>query len=332
MRVLFFFVDGVGLGEATGEAGPRNPFTAAALPTFEALLDGSRPFLDTAGCRGARASLVGLDATHGAPGIPQSGTGHTTLLTGEDAVTRFGRHYGPFVPTALRAIVAKRSILARARAAGFRVAFANAYPEELLNSIPADGPLEELVRSRRLGPLRSGPPLAALGAGVLHRATPELERGEAIASEITNDGWIERLGRSSLPRIGPEQAGRSLAAIAAEHDLTLYAHYTPDHVGHRGTWGEAVAALERVDAFIAGMLEGLPEDMLLVIASDHGNIEDMSREHTRNPALGLVVGPGHEEVAATLDHLWDVPAAILAALDVGDDRDGEGDRLRIPDS
>lgn len=311
-RVLFVFVDGVGLGPPVD----TNPFTAARLPTLDGLLDGRRPHDAATPYHGPSASLVGIDATHGAPGIPQSGTGHTTLLTGEDAVKRFGRHSGPWVPTALRALVAERSILALAREAGRRVAFANAYPEELLDRIPSGLPLTETLRSRLLGPLRAGPPLAALGAGVLSRRTPELERGDAVASEITNDGWIERLGRRSLPRPTADEAGRNLAAIAALHDLTLFAHYTPDHMGHRGSWAEAVAALEQVDLFLGGILEKLPSDTLLLVASDHGNVEDVTREHTRNPALGLVTGPGHEVVAGTLHDLWDVPTAIMNILDV----------------
>lgn len=309
-RVLFFFVDGVGLGAA----GETNPFTAARLPTLDALLGGRAPLTGGAPHHGAGASVAALDASHGRDGTPQSGTGHTTLLTGVDAVARFGRHYGPWVPTALRPLVAERSILARAKAAGRRVAFANAYPEELMDRVPAGVPVSEAVTSGRLGPLRSGPPLAALGAGVLTRHTAALEAGDAVASEITNDGWIRRLGRTGLPEPTPAEAGANLARIAAAHDLTLFAHYTPDYVGHRGTWDEAVAALERVDAFLAGLLDALPADTLLIVASDHGNIEDTAREHTRNPALGLVAGPGHEAVADGLTGLGDVPAAILGAL------------------
>lgn len=312
-RVLFVFIDGVGLAPP----GDTNPFTDASLPTLEALLDGRRPFLGEAPYHGLTASLVGLDASHGVAGIPQSGTGHTTLLTGEDAVARFGRHYGPWVPTRLRPLVAEQSILARSRVAGREVAFANAYPEELLEMLPADMPVSEAVTARRLGPLRSGPPLAALGAGVLTRHTPALERGEAVASEITNDGWVRRLGRTSLPEPSPEEAGGSLARIAEAHDLTLFAHYTPDYVGHRGTPAEAVSSLERIDRFLDGLLASLPEDTLLVLASDHGNIEDTTREHTTNPALGVVTGPGHQRAAERLEHLWDVPRMVLGVLGVG---------------
>jgi 2,3-bisphosphoglycerate-independent phosphoglycerate mutase len=309
VSVLFLFVDGLGLGPDRAET---NPVAAANLPVLRSLLDGRRPLAGYAPFHGARASLVGLDASLGVPGTPQSGTGHATLLTGVDAVRRFGRHHGPWVPTALRPLVTGSSVLARMQAAGGRVAFANAYPEELADRVR--GGLAG-VAPRLLGPLRSGPPLAAIGAGVFTRHTPALERGDAVASEITNEGWIERLGRTSVPTISPEEAGRNLARIAAAHDLTLFAHYATDHVGHRGSHGEAVAVLERLDRFLGGVLEGLPDRAHLLVASDHGNIEDTGRGHTANPALGLVVGPHHRRMAERLHDLRHVTPVLLEAVD-----------------
>ena len=320
-RALLLFLDGVGIGD---DDRATNPFAAADIPAFRRLLGGRAPVrgdgIELPGDRvaGADATLIALDAAMGVPGTPQSGTGHTALLTGEDAAARFGRHHGPWVPTALREVVARRSLLARAKAAGLDVAFANAYPEELLgraqSAAAALASGEGLDRVRRLGPLRSGPPLAAIGAGVFNRHTPELERGDAVASEITNDGWIERLHRRSLPVVTPEEAGANLARITAAHQLTLYAHYTTDHVGHRGTLADAIAAVERVDRFLGGLLDALPSDALVVVASDHGNLESPGGPHTLNPALGMVVGEGHAEVGARMRDLRDVSAAILGAL------------------
>src|SRR5690606_38835229 len=147
-------------------------------------------------------------------------------------------------------------------------------------------------------PARIAPPLAARAAGLLTRHTAALMRGDAIASEITNDAWRERLGRLELPVITAAGAGRNLARIAAAHDLTFFAHYATDTAGDRGGMAAALAALQRVDAFLAGILEALPGDTLLLIASDHGNLEDTRTGHTRNPALCVVAGPGHQRVAA----------------------------------
>jgi 2,3-bisphosphoglycerate-independent phosphoglycerate mutase len=308
--VLLMFIDGVGLGD---DDAATNAFVRASLPVLARLLEGRRAVRTRAPFHGTAASLVGLDSTLGMDGTPQSGTGQTTLLTGIDAVQRYGRHFGPWVPVSLRPLLLERSVLARAGAAGRSVTFANAYPEELVEAgraALADG-------ARRLPPyLRAGPPLAALGAGVLDRHTPELERDDAVASEITNDGWREHLGRIGVPIRTAAEAGATLARITSAHDLTLFAHYATDYAGHRGALPGAIAALERVDAFLGGLLAAAPADLRIIVTSDHGNIEDCTVGHTRNPVLCLVTGPDHAAFAATLRSLRDVTPAILRDLDV----------------
>jgi hypothetical protein len=146
----------------------------------------------------------------------------------------------------------ERSVLRRAAEAGHRVAFANAYPRGW------PGP----HGSRRL----AGPPLAARAAGVLDRHEEDLGRGDAVASEIVNESWRRHLGHASLPDVTPSEAGANLARIARGADLTLFAHYATDAAGHAQDMGRAVAALERVDAFLGGVLSELAADTLLLVA------------------------------------------------------------------
>jgi 2,3-bisphosphoglycerate-independent phosphoglycerate mutase len=295
-RVLLLFVDGIGLGDDDASI---NPFAAAHLPTFQQLLDGRKLMRSNAGHHTHNASLVALDATLGVPGLPQSGTGQTALFTGENAAQLFGRHFGPWVPTPLRKLLSEQNVLARVRAAGGRVAFANAYPEEVF----------EGGRSAR-DPLRAGPPIAALGAGVMNRHTPELMRGDAIASEIINEGWRQHLKRTELPVISAHDAGRNLARIAHDHSLTLFAHYATDHIGHTHDMKASIAALERVDEFMAGLLAAIDADVTIVLASDHGNLEDVRTGHTLNPAVGLFVGDQHRAFADA-KALTDVAPRVL---------------------
>ena len=99
--------------------------------------------------------------------------------------------------------------------------------------------------------MRAGPPLVAVGAGLLNRHTAALRDGHAIASEIINEGWREHLKRHDLPLLTPMQAGANLARIANAHDLTLFAHYSTDAAGHKQDLDAAVAALQVVDGFLA---------------------------------------------------------------------------------
>jgi len=298
-RLLLVFLDGVGIGEDDGE---RNPFVRAVLPTLQELTGGYLPTLDRPRIDRPRASVFPLDATLGIEGTPQSGTGQATLLTGENAARLYGRHFGPWTPVRLRPLVEERSLLRVARDAGRNVAFANAYPRGW------PGP--------RGGRRVAGPPLAARGAGVLDRHEEALGEGQAVSSEIVNDGWRRHLGHDWLPEVTPEDAGRNLARVTGEADLTLYAHYTTDTAGHRGGMEGCVAALERVDRFLGGLLAALDADVTVVLASDHGNIEDVSAQHTRNPALGLVVGPAAHALSTRMRSIADVAPAILARLGV----------------
>ncbi len=321
-RIIVVFVDGVGLGEADAAT---NPLVCADLPVLRDLLDGAPVVAASAPLHTARAALLGLDATLGLEGTPQSGTGQTALLTGHNAAARYGRHFGPWVPASLRALLREENVLVAAQRAGRSVAFANAYPEELF-SLPvppsvgrrtgAPVPSDAGRRTRRTPRyLEAGPPMAALAAGVLTRHTEALARGEAIASEITNEGWRDRLGRTDLPVITPGEAGRNLAGIGAEHDLTLFAHYSTDYAGHAGRMDRGVEAAQRLDAFLGGVLNAMPEDMTVIVASDHGNLEDVRAGHTRNPALALVFGGDLAALCDGWQAITDVAPAILRSLE-----------------
>lgn len=134
-----------------------------------------------------------------------------------------------------------------------------------------------------------------------------------MSSEIVNDGWKTHLGHDWLPDITPSQAGAALGRIAVEHDLTLYAHYSTDTAGHRGGMDGAVEALERVDLFLRGLLETLDPSVLLLVTSDHGNIEDVRAGHTSNPALGLLSGELPDDVSEIRD-LRDISPFVLRFL------------------
>ncbi|MEX2584130.1 MAG: alkaline phosphatase family protein [Gemmatimonadota bacterium] len=243
-----------------------------------------------------------IDATLGVPGHPQSGTGQTALLTGLNAPELFGRHFGPWVPTPLRAALADENLFARALRSGRSVAFANAYPA---------GFMEPGGRGvRRPGAF----PFAARSAGVLTRDEADLRAGTALVSSITTEGWRRHVD-PALPDVALPAAGRSLAAIARRNELTVFAHYDTDYMGHRGDLGECVTAIERVDDFLGGLLEALSTDILLVLTSDHGNLEDVTTGHTRNAVPLIASGPGAGALISRACTVTDVSPLILKVLE-----------------
>jgi 2,3-bisphosphoglycerate-independent phosphoglycerate mutase len=302
-RALLVFIDGIGIGEGDPA---HNPFAAARLPRIQALLGGRRPVAEQMDSDGRiiaeRAVLVAADATLGVEGLPQSGTGQTALLTGRNAAAEYGRHFGPWVPTPLRPMLAAENLLSRAVAAGRTAAYANAYP--------LSGTADPRIFRRPAAPM-----LAAQAAGALTRAAGELAEGRAVASSITNERWREGLG-DAVPIVTPEQAAHTLARIASTADVTLFAHYDTDYTGHRGELAGGVSALEKVDAFLGALAVALPADALLVVCSDHGNLEDVRGGHTTNPVPLLAAGPGRHALADARSIL-DVTPAILRLLDIG---------------
>jgi 2,3-bisphosphoglycerate-independent phosphoglycerate mutase len=294
-RILLLFIDGIGLGADNPDA---NPFSAARLPNITALLDGRRlvreSLADAGRFAASGATLVAADANLGVPGRPQSGTGQTALLTGQNAPAQFGRHFGSWVPTSLREMLTRDSVLARADRAGRKVAFAN-----------ANGPAHRLNRRP------AAPPLAAFGAGLEWREAAALRAGNAVASSITNERWIRHAAAARAPRISAHEAAVNLARIAEPAHLTLFAHYDTDLVGHSRSLEHGIRVLERVDAFLGGLMASLPADSLVVIASDHGNLEDVTTGHTLNPVPVLAWGPGHREFTDGLRAITDLTARIL---------------------
>ncbi len=300
------FLDGVGIGYDDAQT---NPLAAARLPNLRDLLGGRLPFLNGNSTFEAitsrRGGVVAADACLGVPGLPQSGTGQTALLTGENAPLLFGRHFGPWVPTGLRAMLRDKNLLSRAVAAGLRVASANAYPTQSLRRPAA-------------------PPLAALGAGLLNRDSAALREGRAVASGITNELWQAHLD-PSVPNLTPESAGEILASIADTADLTLFAHYDTDTAGHQRDLVSGVRALERVDHFLGGLIAALPKDILLVISSDHGNLESAEDGHTTNPVPVIAAGPGWKELLVDITAVTDVTPRLLERLEI-DRSDGRNEK------
>lgn len=130
--MLFLFVDGLGMG-----------------PALEELF----PFL-------LELNPHPLDATLGVEGLPQSGTGQTSLLTGVNAARLLGHHQGPFPSPRLKPLL-KGSLYSWAIGVGLKVHHANAYRPEYL---------ERAMKGRRLllsafaqSALLSGLPLLPLG-------------------------------------------------------------------------------------------------------------------------------------------------------------------------
>lgn len=296
-RVIFLFLDGVGLGSDDPTV---NPLAAARYPTLAGLLAEQRPLLSAGRLSTPAAELIPTDANLGIGGRPQSATGQAAILTGINAPQRLGEHYGPRPDARVRAVLDEGSIFRKLHAAGLRPYFCNAYPQ---------GYFDAVACGKRL--LSAVPYAATVGGQKLSRAE-ELMAGRALAADFTNEGWRRQLGYAEAPVYTPTEGGRRLWQIAESYDFVFYEHWYTDVLGHHGDLNGAIANFQRFDGFLAGLLAAADlANTLIIIGSDHGNVEDCSHgKHTANPALTLLVGAQRSHYAARIHALTDFAAVI----------------------
>lgn len=303
MSVLMIFIDGVGLGDADGS---RNPLAAVPMPTVETLVGGCPLVISTAEQAATAADeparLIPLDACLDVPGLPQSATGQTTLLSGVNAAKALGRHLSGLPTRTLIDILREHSLFKQLRQAGLRATFANPFTREYFEAVAAG-------RWRH-----SSTTTAVLSADLPVRMLDELHAGHAVFHDITGEGLRSR--GHDVPLITPEEAGKRLAALAADYDFTLFEHFLTDFAGHAQNRDEARRLLPMLDTMLAAVLKRLDVDRsTVIVVSDHGNLEDMTvKTHTRNPVPGLFIGKGKHRLSQAIRSLTDVTPAIVAYL------------------
>ena len=304
-HVHLFFMDGVGLGGPDPEV---NPFVTAVLPNLTRLL-GDNWFLPGGRITTGRASLIPTDPNLGLPGKPQSATGQAAILTGRNVPQLVGEHYGPKPNTAVADVIRQGTLFHEVVAACGRAALITPYPQGYFDGINSGKRLFSSV------------PLAATSAGLSLMDVDDLRNGRAVSPGFTGQAWQEHLGYDNIPIMTLAEAGARIAAIAQTYHFSFFEHWPSDRSGHRGTLAQAVAHLEMIDGALGGLLDAWDDEHgLLIITSDHGNIEDKSqRQHTRNPVPTILVGRGHAEYARQIQSLADIAAVVRVFLGLPDD-------------
>lgn len=300
--VHIFFMDGVGLGSDDPAA---NPFVRAQMPYLARLLGRADWYLQGNGrIASDRATLIPTDANLDMPGRPQSATGQATILTGLNVPRLVGEHYGPKPNLAVAEVIRQGTLFHDVAAAGGKAALITPYPQ---------GYFEAINSGKRL---YSSVPLAATSAGWPLFGAAELRAGEAVSPGFTGQAWHELLGYDDIPILSLFDSGRQIAAIAGRYDFSFFEHWPSDRSGHRGPMESAVDHLEMIDGAIGGLLADWDDRCgLLIITSDHGNIEEKNhRQHTRNPVPTILVGEGHAELAREIHSLADIAPVVRQVI------------------
>ncbi len=299
-RVLMIFWDGVGYGKKDAMI---NPFFKAHLPTFTTLFGGEIPSLRHQRIHTKKASVVPVNTTFGMKGLPQSGTGQAAIFTGVNASKIVGQHFGPYPHSSLHSTIRGKNIFTQLHQRGKKTYFANAYPQKYFDYLSAHKARTPVVA------------LSSISAQLPLHDHAELVLGKAISADIIGTRWNE-FGHPNVHPISAVEAGKRFYALSRSVDFILFEYFLTDYSGHSKNMDTAVDTLERMDGFLAGILEHFDEvnDTVLFI-SDHGNIEDLSvKSHTRNPTPLIVIGRQKNYFAERIHCLYHVTPAIVSFL------------------
>lgn len=299
MHILLVFCDGLGLGE---NVPANNPLFHAPMRTLRSLF-GKIPTREDGLLYGAGAVLVPTDARLGVAGVPQSGTGQTTIFTGVNAPAAIGEHLGPYPNQALRDILKAHSLFKQLDALGFSTAFGNAYPPFFFERL-------ERRKARRTATLQ-----AAMAGDVRVRDVNDLARGHAVSGlSMNNHFWVEH--GAPVPLITAHIAGQNLMRLARQFDFTAFEYAPTDMAGHKDNRDDILSVLNEVDEFWGGILSEMdPAHDLVIITSDHGNIEDWTlKGHTLNPVPTILIGAQRARAAEKIRALTDIAPAVIDLL------------------
>jgi hypothetical protein len=183
----------------------------------------------------------------------------------------------------------------------------------LINAYPA-GYFHGINSGKRL---YSSIPLAVTNAGLPLFTTEDLLAGQAISADLTGQGWRDRLGHPEIPILSPIEAGQRLADLSAGLDFAFFEYWLTDYAGHEQDLEAAIRLLEQFDAVLGGLLDAWDdENGLILLTSDHGNLEDVStRRHTANPVPLLLVGSNEARKRfASIKNLTGIAPGILNLL------------------
>jgi hypothetical protein len=306
MKLLFLFLDGVGLGINDPMI---NPFAAIRMPNLENILNGHRLLknLTPLPLSTKRATLISLDACLGIEGRPQSASGQAAILTGKNIPAILGEHYGPKPNPKIRTILENGNLFSRLKQSGCHVCLLNAYPEGYFDAIDSGRRLPGAVA------------MAARSAGISLKTTADLFSGDAISADFTAHGWRKHLNYNNTPILTPEQAGIRLSKLTQKYDFTFFEYWLSDYAGHKRNMEFAQDLLTTLDQVLGGLFSTWDDQQgLILITSDHGNLEDLRvRNHTQNCVPAIVIGAPQlrQRFTQHINDLSDIFSAIVQHFD-----------------
>ena len=307
MSIIYFFIDGIGLGEPDPEVNPFYRYSES----FFATLGSKEPSRDLPEDFFMRPT----DAHMGYPGLPQSATGQTSLWTGINGVSSMGRHMTGFPGPTLIQVIQRQSIIKRVVDAGLKATLLNAYSDDYTRRI------------QRRPRMISASTHVQWASGQELKTFADLENKDALFMDITHEFMHQfmPLYKDRFPQITAYEQGQNLVKISRNYDLVLYEYFLTDKAGHNQDFEQTRGLIKTLEDFLDGITAEMDQNNeLLIISSDHGNAENLSvKTHTNNKVPTFSYGKGARQIYESVNSLMDIPALIYKILGVEIDLESE---------
>ena len=128
--------------------------------------------------------------------------------------------------------------------------------------------------------------------------------------------WRMRERGYDIPLRPAAEAGEIIAREAMRLDFALFEYFETDRAGHDRDRERARRCLRDLDRALDTVLRTVDlETTTVLVASDHGNLEDASvRTHTLNPAYFAAWGSGAKRNGASVRALTDLAPLAMRLL------------------
>jgi bisphosphoglycerate-independent phosphoglycerate mutase (AlkP superfamily) len=160
--------------------------------------------------------------------------------------------------------------------------------------------------------------LAVTSAGLNLFDKDDYYAGRALSADFIGEGWRGMLGFLDAPAYQPREAGNKLAELANQYDFSFFEYWASDYAGHKQDMNWAIEQFKTFDNVLSSLLDHWDnENGLILITSDHGNMEDLStRRHTDAKVPGLLIGSSEarSKFGSGLSDLTGIYQRILKAI------------------
>jgi hypothetical protein len=265
-------------------------------------------------------TLKSIDPSSGISGLPQSGTGQTSLFTGVDAPLILNRHIPNFPSFTLKKFISKYSLIKKLVDEGKSSSLLNSYSPFYFAKI---FPKKKFLSASTLVQLASDQPLFDF---------KKLAKNESLYMDITHQFLINNYGVQNLFDVGdwsgidiqkllekrePAGQGKRFIQLGRNYDCSLFEFFLSDRAGHSQNPEIAVDVIDILEKFTSAAIDELNDDELLIVSSDHGNLENLDvKIHTHNAVPIICAGKNHKLFVQKIEKLAHIPRQILNTFQI----------------